>query len=282
MYPAEVLEIHKAFNNAGEQILREAEQKRSERKPINTFKINLLKKLGFNQVSEVTEHDKVVSDIEMSDKLVDKIHQYKVKYPNHKFITPKQVTEICKKWNLVEATIDKYKGFVPEKNLMEISRFNDKYIPKDALILNNIITTDYEVRNVGDWYHIYKKGYLRKKGDSDQYFLQSEDGVRFYGHIRHKHLDLFGPLIDLIKTDETVVHFRDDRDFILNIMKKESPYKICAPIKDMDTKGMRLFGTKLVNYPDPVVLFPVEMGYIIVTAWGDEASDENVVNQNFN
>jgi hypothetical protein len=31
-----------------------------------------------------------------------------------------------------------------------------------------------------------------------------------------------------------------------------------------------------------VVLYPVELGFIIVSAWGDEASDENVVNQNFN
>lgn len=282
MYPAEVIEIHKAFNNAGELILKEAEQKRAERKPLNTFKISLLKKLGFNQVGEVAEHDKVVSEIEMSNKLVDKIHQYKVKYPNHKFITPKQVTEICNKWNLVEATIDKYKGFVPEKNLMEISKFNDKYVPNDALILNNIVTSDYEVRNIGKWYHIYKKGYSHENGNSNQYFLQSEDGIRFYGHIRPKHFDLFKPLIDLIKSDDTVVYSNDDDNFILGLTVRESPYKICAPIKDMDTKGMRLFGTKLVNYPDPVVLYPVEMGYIIVTAWGDEASDEIVVNQNLN
>ena len=30
--------------------------------------------------------------------------------------------------------------------------------------------------------------------------------------------------------------------------------------------------------PDPVVLQPVRYGFLIVTAWGDEASDEMVVN----
>jgi len=33
---------------------------------------------------------------------------------------------------------------------------------------------------------------------------------------------------------------------------------------------------------DPVVLQPVKGGYLIITAWGDEASDELVVNQKFN
>lgn len=279
MYPAEVLEIHKAFNNAGEQSLREAEQKLSERKPVNTFKINLLKKLGFNQVGEVAEYDKVVSEIEMSDKLVDKIHQYKVKYPNHKFITPKQVTEICKKWNLVEATIDKYKGFVPEKNLIEISRFNDKYVPNGALFINNFVTADYEVKLTGRFYHIYEKGSPK---DSSDYFLQSDGGVQFYGTIKPTVHTSFKPLIDSIRKDDTVRFSTTNDNFVTDVTIRESPYKICAPIKDMDAKGMRLFGTKLVNYPDPVVLFPVEMGYIIVTAWGDEASDELVVNQNFN
>jgi hypothetical protein len=68
----------------------------------------------------------------------------------------------------------------------------------------------------------------------------------------------------------------------MGAMVKTTPFKICAPIKDMDTSGMRLINNKLVYIPDPVVLFPVELGYIIVTAWGDEASDENVVNADLN
>ena len=39
---------------------------------------------------------------------------------------------------------------------------------------------------------------------------------------------------------------------------------------------------KTVNIPDPVVLQPVCGGYLIVCAWGDEASDEIVVNQQMN
>ena len=51
----------------------------------------------------------------------------------------------------------------------------------------------------------------------------------------------------------------------------------------MDTTGMKLYGHLLRKHiPDPVVLQPVKGGYLIITAWGDEASDEIVVNQKMN
>lgn len=46
---------------------------------------------------------------------------------------------------------------------------------------------------------------------------------------------------------------------------------------------MNLKGYKLEKHiPDPVVLRHEHGGYLIVTAWGDEESDENVVNESFN
>lgn len=65
--------------------------------------------------------------------------------------------------------------------------------------------------------------------------------------------------------------------------KKEKELKICAPLKDMNIpKGKEVKGYKVQNIPDPVVLQPIRGGYLIVCAWGDEASDEIVVNQNAN
>lgn len=62
---------------------------------------------------------------------------------------------------------------------------------------------------------------------------------------------------------------------------------ICAPEKDMDTKGKKKIGfqwltQKTITFPDPVVLKPIKGGFLILTAWGDEASDELVVNHKFN
>lgn len=57
--------------------------------------------------------------------------------------------------------------------------------------------------------------------------------------------------------------------------------KICASKKMLKTEGMKVVGNELV-VKDPVVLHPVKGGYLIVSAWGNEASDEYVVNEKFN
>ncbi len=61
--------------------------------------------------------------------------------------------------------------------------------------------------------------------------------------------------------------------------EKLEPLKICAPLSQMEMTGYKLFGIHIVKeVPDPIVLQPVNGGYLIVCAWGNEASDELVVN----
>jgi len=67
--------------------------------------------------------------------------------------------------------------------------------------------------------------------------------------------------------------------------KEQPKFRICAPKSDFNTMGYEVReGYKLVY--DPIVLQPVEYngikGNLIITAWGDEASDEIVVNQTMN
>jgi hypothetical protein len=65
-------------------------------------------------------------------------------------------------------------------------------------------------------------------------------------------------------------------------------FQIAAPISDFNTVGMRVSDFKLeADAPlDPIVLQPVmykmQQYYLIVTAWGPEASDPLVVNQKMN
>lgn len=60
-------------------------------------------------------------------------------------------------------------------------------------------------------------------------------------------------------------------------------FKICAPEKDFDTSMLTKKGHKLeLNIPDPIVLQPVRGGYLIVTKWGLEASDDLVKNEKAN
>lgn len=62
----------------------------------------------------------------------------------------------------------------------------------------------------------------------------------------------------------------------------ENPeFKIMAPDSQFYyTPGMRKVGREIID--DPIVLHEVKGGYIVVTAWGDEASDPVIVNQNNN
>lgn len=67
----------------------------------------------------------------------------------------------------------------------------------------------------------------------------------------------------------------------------KSPLEIAAPVKDFDLSGKTVKDRKLVsNIPDPVVLQPVMFNdvkyYLIVTAWGLEASDPDVANSKMN
>lgn len=61
----------------------------------------------------------------------------------------------------------------------------------------------------------------------------------------------------------------------------DSEFLIAAPMKDFNIKSSQeVRDFSLVNkpIPDPVVLAPVNGGYLIVCAWGEEASDPLVVN----
>lgn len=63
----------------------------------------------------------------------------------------------------------------------------------------------------------------------------------------------------------------------------EAGFQICAPISDMNTEGMKLEGYKLIReIPDPIVLYPVPDGYLVVSKWGLEGDDESLVNEKMN
>lgn len=68
----------------------------------------------------------------------------------------------------------------------------------------------------------------------------------------------------------------------------KAPFEIVAPEKDFNTKNIKIENHKLSKRVilDPVVLHPVfynyKKYYLIVTAWGDEASDPEVINPNNN
>lgn len=243
-YPAVVKQIHHEFETAGERLFKEAEaiingtniEGKQE-------KVALLAKLGFKQTEEYQKWQTEKQQLDNNQELVDLIQYYHIHYPNNKFITKNQVTQICDKYNLVCGSVELYKGFVPETKLKSMADFNLNL--KEKLYLDSDYFRSYQD---GDMWFDFKRSVI----DGVEY--EKEQASRNTNSYRYTHYQCIN-----------------------------DKFEICAPIKDMDMKNHTLKGRFLVkNIPDPVVLQRVSGGYLIITAWGDEASDELVVNNKMN
>lgn len=247
-YPKIVQDIHREFLTAGDSLLAKANEILTSLVIPNEEKAKRLSNLGFEAVKDVVEANQVKNQREQQERIAQAISDFHKEYPNNKFITDEIVQRICKKYGLVMGTTNQYKGFVPEKNLTDIERFYSNH-PEDK----NQYVCDY----YGNWgvqrTIVTKKIYEYNKNTK-------EDSQRYGANYNNN---------NIYHIDRTVLN-------------------ICAPIRDMNTDGHKLKDHLLVkDVPDPIVLLPkthsngVE-GAIIITAWGDEASDPEIVNQNNN
>lgn len=259
-------EIHNAFNGAGDELLSKAK----EIVALPDYDETLLKKsrrldaLGFGSSKDVEKAKDIeitIANVEESNRHkkeeAETIMYFKNKYPLYKYIDETSVREICRKYGLVYGPVERFTGFVPEKNLQEIENFK-------------IDDQDKAVR----FLHTSER---RKRVDIGMYKTTQMITTRRYG------FDGF----------ESLGSDKSERGG--NYVKRElAPFEIAAPKKDFDNgdnvqlEGFELVHSKEVAYsvPDPVVLQPVwrnnRKHYLIVTAWGDEASDPLVVNENLN
>lgn len=245
-YPAVVQQIHHEFETAGERLFKQAQaivngtniEDRQE-------KVSLLSKLGFTQTQEYQKWEAEKKQLDENQELMKLVQYYRLTYPNNKFITKKQVEQICEKYNLVCGSVELYKGFVPEVKLRAMADF--KLNTKEKMYLD---------RDYLSWYNDedLQSRFSHTLIDGEEYEKVNNENQGYYGYRRYR----------------MYVCINDK-------------FEICAPKKDMNMKNHTLKGKFLVrNIPDPVVLQRVKGGYLIITAWGDEASDELVVNQTMN
>lgn len=255
-------EIHKNFYTEVDKLLANAKIANS----LDTDKQDLidkcerLKKLGFTNTKEVKEAEQEIKRLqalrqenESKKNLIQAINYFSFKYPNYKFITEESVSNICSKYNLVYGTIDRYTGTVPNKNLKHIEDF--KIDENDECFIKQKRITDHGFRDFVffDSFITFKKAKeIEQINDDKSNDLISSHPNRFKEEITKCSLE------------------------------------IAAPLSDFNTNGMYVEQNKLskIEIPDPIVLKPVifnsQKYYLIVTAWGDEASDELVVNEKFN
>lgn len=273
-YPMEVLEIHHEFEIASDKLVKEAKQTLSEQPKVNEDKVNRLAKFGFRQVKEVEQGQQVLQKTAMSREQIELVNYYKQNYPFNKFITEEQVKEICHKYNLVCGDVDRFRGFVPDANLQDIERFSVKEI--DLIFASIIDNRGNILANISRSDMTNEEWEVGRIESGNMFFVTS-------GNISNDIPDI----TNINRINKNLHHLVIDKPFCRVVSgASQNKFKICAPVKDMDISGLELTEgyklTRKIEIPDPVVLQPVKGGYLIVTAWGDEASDPLVVNENFN
>lgn len=251
-YSKVIEQIHDEFNIAGEKALKEAKALIAKLHGNNESKVSSLKSMGFMNTKEVIESEVVRQKRVENEKVAKAFEYYHINFPSYKFITRGMAISICKKYNLVLGDSIQYTGFVPDKNVKKIELFF-----KEENELNRTYFTSNR--------YIFGNTDISKEAYDAHYKSEKEKQMRY-----------------------TVVnmpypHDRSDE----NYGKRKSDLLIAAPLKDMNTKGYTLKGRLFVkDIPDPVVMTSVKKYGVellcIVTAWGDEASDEIVVNQAMN
>lgn len=258
---AEVIaEIHEEFNSAGDKLLMEAKEFLASIDAKKQSKINRLREAGFANSIEVRTFNERTAEIDSNKQLAERIEYYAVKYPGYKFITNEIVEKLCKKYGLVCAPISRYKGFVPDEQLKRIEAL--KIYKEDKAEIVYFITK---------W----------RNPASDK--SQIEDIIKEYPN------GVPAKLVTETSTKDAYIHLPGHSSVYFTHADKENADErmICASPKDIDLKGLKKVGAYMSSftsktYPDPVVLDRVVGGAIIGGAWGEEASDEMVVNHNNN
>lgn len=267
-------QIHEDFYGAEERLYVEAiGLSKSVLTSIND-KSKRLQKLGFGKAQPVKDCEQKEAKRKISGHIIHTIEYFRTYYPQHKFITEEEVKKLCEKYGLLLGDTGNYIGDVPEKNLRDIEAFKlrkEDWREKSASWFDNfammIPHRSLEQQSIGITSYI--QGYNSRQREEYLYQLElmqrqmsSSMGISGY-------MDYGKPT----KKETSKKEY------------EQPSFKICAPKDDFHTSGWEVRdGYRLVY--DPIVLQPVskegQEGFLIVTAWGDEASDEIVVNETKN
>jgi hypothetical protein len=173
------------------------------------------------------------------------IQDYKNKYHGiYKFILKPQLERVCEKYNLYVRDTKFFLGDIPEKNIKDMMNFQ---ICIDDLPIDE---------------------------DEKDRIIMSLFGVP------KRHL-YFGTKAPMICIDEFSRFPR------LSGLIEIASIKSLFSDKAFERSNERIINTSEIEPKnqvdlDPIVLCRTKHGYLIITAWGDEANDELVVNENLN
>lgn len=259
-----VEQIHDDFDTASQKAVDEANKIIAELADKGTKEqVDALIKAGFSNVPLVVNWKEESKRKTEAEKKVATVQMYQGKYPNYKFIFIDQVKDICKKYGLSCAPVGKYKGSVPQKNLLEIANFTvqdeDKYLEEGNRWGNR---SEFDFSRPGNFRS--KVQYNRLVEEYDRHNREAHNMAFALG---------------------TAAAPRYSSGYASVPHHEPVPLFICAPKSDLiinkdDKEQNEVFITKEIK--DPIVLHYVGDGFLIVTKWGLEGEDPSLVNEKMN
>lgn len=250
-----IKKIHSDFSTSADKLVEEAKAIINS-KTIDNDTVATLTKFGFKSTEKYVEAVKEQEKINDSQKIHDTVLWFAEKYPLNKFITHEKVIELCLKYNLAFGSVERYTGDIPKRCIRDIQRYFDNRYPMDNFV------------------SIY--------GISFKYTAKSKDELPITQYFENLRFDVLPSNINRYDREAVINGIHVDKslreNFLNNISeihcKSNSGLLICAPISKMKAKDIVV----KKEIPDPIVLAKAGTeGYLIVTAWGEEASDPLVV-----
>lgn len=213
-----------------------------------------LKSLGFINNPDVIEverlekeNDDRLKTIKANDLTLEGYNHFRAKYPLHKIIFKETLEKVCKKYGLGYAAVRQFTGAIPKKNIDDMMRVKIDSHDRAVLCDNNFSgdpPSQFEI----------ERSEKRLEFSNRQLYCKRYCGVK----------------------DDKVVW---------------SPLVIAAPPDQfLDCVGKKPDGKmefKPMKNEDPIVMQPLSYGdkniyFLILTAWGPEASDPEIANERFN
>ena len=126
-----IKEIHDSFSKAEETLLQDAKKVLACKN--NKEKYDKLSALGFTGSKNVRSLSD--EEIKKAEDIIELQKKYTIIAPKYRFITEAKRIELCKKYGIVLADVERFTGDIPEKNVQDIIDFrisDESYLSEDA------------------------------------------------------------------------------------------------------------------------------------------------------
>ncbi len=268
MYKIE--DVHNDFNIARTKIYENAQLvvNTSGFKP--SEEMEKLHSLGFRSKQVIT-YMQSKQQFESNLKISQIIMDYKIKYPTNRFIDHVELVNIIKKYSLVVSSTENFIGQIPERNIKAIASFKLKE--------EDIRYVSGKPGVIGRWVRDMEAEAIIEKESKKR---EENGDFHYTSHMRRESPQKFindGSVNFSLSKEQP----QPRRDSWETFNTNQNSLIVVGTSDQFDMQRVEAEKNSLrILDNDPIVLCPVEYGYLIVTMWGEEANFQEVKDNSLN